>query len=222
MKLTYLSFLVSILLGGVITGNILGDMKNKSAEIVFFVWKGIQVFRKRVIPSNPKSVAQTAQRLRFSQIMKLGLNLLTPVLSVYWKRFAVKKSEINAFVQRNLRGVLTTLDPADTVIIDGQASCGVAAADTSVKTEVVIDPLGTGFIDPGVYTKTCGLFYNVITGEIGICEKRTTSLVSALTFTNPFDSDAWVDTDWGFALWFEKPTIVDAMDFTNSQIFTKI
>lgn len=93
---------LSLLIGGVITGNILGDMKQKTAEIVFFLWKGIQVFRKRVIPANPKSVAQTAHRLFFSQVLKLGQDINTSIIKPFWKHLAIKQSEFNAFMSWNL------------------------------------------------------------------------------------------------------------------------
>jgi len=94
--------IMSLLIGGVITGNILGDMKQKTAEIVFFLWKGIQVFRKRVIPANPKSVAQTAHRLFFSQVLKLGQDINTSIIKPFWKHLAIKQSEFNAFMSWNL------------------------------------------------------------------------------------------------------------------------
>lgn len=219
MKYSYLSFIISILLGGVITGNILGDMKNKSAELVFFVWKGIQVFRKRVIPSNPKSLKQTAQRLRFSQMEKIGLNMLNTIINIYWKRFAIKKSEINAFMSRNLKGVKTPINPLNVVIIDGQAPCGVPHTSTLTDTTVTIAALGSGYIDDTDFVNACGVFFNVVTGEVGVCQKHMTTLNTAITFANPLTNVSWTEEEWGFAFWCERDTIVDAHDFTNSTTF---
>lgn len=98
----YLSLLVSIFIGGVISGNILGDMKQKTGEIVFFMWKGIQVFRKKVIPRNPQSVLQTAHRLVFTQVMTEARDLLLSVIKPYWSHWAIKKSEYNAFMSTNI------------------------------------------------------------------------------------------------------------------------
>lgn len=95
-------FLVSILIGGVITGNILGDMKQKTAEVVFFIWKGIQVFRKRVIPSNPRSPDQTTQRDFFTGVLRLGQDINTSVIKPFWKHLAIKKSEFNAWMSYHL------------------------------------------------------------------------------------------------------------------------
>jgi hypothetical protein len=220
MKISFLSFILSILLGGVITGNILGDMKNKTADIVFFMWKGIQVFRKRVIPANPKSTAQTAQRSMFAEVMKVGEKLLLPILKVYWKRFAIKKSEINAFMQRNLKGQVTTLDVSKTVLIDGQMDVGVASSSSVRASGIELDVLGTDFIPDPTGMKACAAFVNFSKGEIGIPAKQTLSLVNPLTFSNPANDGNWLNGDKiAVYFWVEKTVIVDAKDFSDSQTF---
>jgi hypothetical protein len=120
MKLSFLlSFLGMFLIGGVITGNILGDMKNKTAEVVFFMWKGIQVFRKRVIPSNPQTQLQTQQRVLFTAVLRVAQALLLSVIKPFWKPYAIKKSEYNAFMQHNLNVVSAPIDYEDLELAKG-------------------------------------------------------------------------------------------------------
>jgi len=220
MKYSYLSFIISILLGGVITGNILGDMKNKSAELVFFVWKGIQVFRKRVIPSNPKTVKQQAQRTRFATMENIGLSCLASILNVYWKRFAIKKSEINAFMSRNLKGVKTVLVPANLVLIDGQYPTPVLESTTISVDAITIAPIGTGVIDPLIITVAKAAFVNYAKGVVAISAGAPISLTNPITFANPATTDDWLDEDTCVVVWFEADTIVDGHSFTNGTTFS--
>lgn len=117
--LALISIIIPFLIGGVITGNILGDMKQKTGEIVFYLWKGIQVFRKKVIPANPQSVPQVAQRTLFSSVLFVGQDLLLPVLKVFWKSLAVKMSEMNAFMKYNLLAQTGVFDPQQLILAIG-------------------------------------------------------------------------------------------------------
>lgn len=103
-----------------IIGNILGDMSGQlGKKIVAFTWKGIDVFRSYVIPTNPRSPDQTTQRNLFSTVVKIAQGCLTTVVHPYWKAFAIKQSNYNAFVSANMDVLSLPIDPSKLIMSKG-------------------------------------------------------------------------------------------------------
>jgi hypothetical protein len=67
---------------GVFTG-----WKGKVGNVVYAMWKGIQVAKTRVIPYNPQSAAQTVQRSLFATLVSIGRGILTDIIQVFWDPF---------------------------------------------------------------------------------------------------------------------------------------
>lgn len=109
-----ISLLIPILVGAVITGNIFGDQRKQiGKKAVFYTWKGINVVRSYVIPTNPNSTAQQTQRSFFADIVSYGSALLGSIVQEYWKLLAIGKSEFNAFVGANLDSMSSSVDWAN-------------------------------------------------------------------------------------------------------------
>jgi hypothetical protein len=209
---------IAFIFGTVVSGNILGDMRNKSSGVVFFMWKGIQVFRKYVgTIANPRSNEQVAQRNRFKQCLEIGQNILVPILHVYWKRFAIKKSEINAFMSKNMKDFIGPLLPADLTFLKGQKYIPAIECSTHKMDEVVVDALGAGFIDAVVYTKICCAWVNVKTGQVMLPAKQELVLAQTNEFDNTLDIRTWMPEDVAIFIWIEKPVLVTANDWTTAQ-----
>lgn len=214
-----ISFILSLFLGAVVTGNILGDMRNKSAGVVFFVWKGIQVFRKYVDTiANPKTVLQVAQRARFSQVIKIAQGLLVPVLHVYWKRFAIKKSEFNAFVHFSMQGftgpvLKTDLQPIKGLLpTNGDIDC----TDVS-QLAVEMDPIGTVFVDNVIAKFMNVMWIDFATGKVAI-DSNPINFTNPQTFTNP---DQNMSGDYG-AYFYITGTDSTDINTTTSTILCHI
>lgn len=109
-------FFGMFLFGAVVTGNVLGKVSGKLGQIVGFTWKGIDVFRSYVIPANPQTTEQTTHRNNFKGIVQFGSYWLTSVIQPYWKAFAIKMSEFNAFVKEN-SGILDFSHNIDSVVM---------------------------------------------------------------------------------------------------------
>jgi len=220
-----MDFLLSILFiafifGTVVSGNILGDMRNKSSGVVFFMWKGIQVFRKYVgTIANPQTNDQMAQRNRFKQCLEIGQNILVPILHVYWKRFAIKKSEINAFMSKNMKDFTGPLVPLDLTFLTGQHYIGAIQVSVKTMDEIVMDVIDDNFIDKTFFTKCQAAFVNVVTGQVNICPAQTVDYVNSLTFVNSLDTTSWTYTNVALFIWFHKSTMVTANDWTTAQMF---
>ena len=69
---------------GVFTG-----IKGKVGNVVFSMWKGVQVMKTYVIPENPRSEGQTKNRTVFASFINLFKPIYATVLFRFWKPFAV-------------------------------------------------------------------------------------------------------------------------------------
>ena len=112
---------------------------------VFFVWKGIKCARSWVIPSNPQSFGQTAQREKFTIIMEVGRGLLSSVIQKFWKKFAIQMSEFNAFMSSNLNAMTSKTDWQHFLISKGHLQPTVISDATydAATGEVIINWDGT-------------------------------------------------------------------------------
>jgi len=101
---------------------ILGAGKGKVGGVIMSSWKGISTIRSMPASvANPQTVAQTAQRTKFSAVVAVARLLLSELIAIYWDPFAKKMSGYNDFVKRNIAcftgGVFAT--PADFVAARG-------------------------------------------------------------------------------------------------------
>lgn len=99
--LIFLKLLSVLSLGAVLDNGIFGKAKNKLGNVVLFVWKGINAARSYVIPANPNTQSQIAQRSLMKQMVSYAQIVLIPFIHKYLNPFAVKMSGYNLFIQRN-------------------------------------------------------------------------------------------------------------------------
>lgn len=83
-------------------------------SLVFFNWKGLDVVREYVIPTNPKSDDQVAQRNKLTAgVTDWHSTLLTDADRAAWKLqasvFAIPMTAFNAFVKMVIRVMLADL-----------------------------------------------------------------------------------------------------------------
>lgn len=79
------------------------DIRNKQSDTVFSKWKGINYIRSRVVPHNPKSVAQIAIRDALAQLVALWQNCY-PSVKLNWDKWASGRdySGFNKFIGKNV------------------------------------------------------------------------------------------------------------------------
>lgn len=81
-----------------IPSGILGAISGKVGAIVGASWKGIAYIREYVIPANPNTVAQKAERDLFRDIVSLAKAALGPVLQVFRDPFLRQQSAWADFI----------------------------------------------------------------------------------------------------------------------------
>jgi len=138
-----------------ITGNILGDMVGQlGKKIVAFQWKGIDCFRSYVVPANPNTLEQQAQRTLFAGVVALAVMFLDAIINVYWNKFAVKMTSFNAFIKYNLKSMTSSTDFDKIIMTKGALHIGAISSCGAVSANVVIefDPSlsGSGKADDNV------------------------------------------------------------------------
>ena len=65
---------------------ILGGGRNAVGPVVMTKWRGKDVIRARVTPTNPRTAAQTTQRDLFAALTRAGSSLMGPFVRPYWPR----------------------------------------------------------------------------------------------------------------------------------------
>lgn len=97
-----LTLIGPLAIGGVITGGILGGFSGKVGSVVGGKWKTTNYMRGHVIPANPNSVAQQAQRGAMGRMVSISQQILSTVIQSFWNPFQSAMSGYNAFVKENI------------------------------------------------------------------------------------------------------------------------
>jgi len=98
---------------GVMTG-----WKGKMGNMVFSMWKGVQVAKTRSIPNNPRSTSQTQQRTKFSTLIAIMKAINVSIIRAFWEPFV--GSTITGwamFSKKNLLSQVTTAFVYSTMVL---------------------------------------------------------------------------------------------------------
>lgn len=105
---------------GVIKQGILGGFSNKVGTVIGSSWKGIAVMRSMPLSvANPKTAAQVANRSKFGQITKLGLQILSSTIQPNFNPIAKKMSGYNLWckINRDLYEGKTAVQMAGAIVV---------------------------------------------------------------------------------------------------------
>lgn len=174
----------------------LGPFTGKVGGAVGGIWKGINYIKGYVIPANPNTVLQQAQRTKFRNVQQLAQSLLGTLILQLWNPFAVKMSGYNYFIQQFINSASSSgLALATSVVSKGglepasilTATYATATGDVVVTFDGTPQGNGLGSDSVGllVLDKTTNdvLFYS-IDKSIREDGTLTESLDSGLTATN--------------------------------------
>lgn len=87
---------------GKIRSGILSRVSGKVAGVVGGNWKNVAYLREYVVPANPNTTAQAAQRTKFSDCVAYAKLLVGPVFQTYTDKFQKNMSGYNAFIKANI------------------------------------------------------------------------------------------------------------------------
>lgn len=115
----------------VVQNTLIGKSKQSVGGTTFSTWKGINVLKsKPTSVANPKSDLQLMQRSALQQIVSI-YRTINVAVKKGWKKFAVQKSEYNAFTSYALKNAFdfatppaAELDPKLLLITNGTLSSG--------------------------------------------------------------------------------------------------
>lgn len=112
-------------------------------SVTFAKWRGVDYARQRVIPANPRTVAQQANRTRFA-FLREGYKLAPTAVRAPWDAFAAGRpfTGMNKFVGENNRLLIGKTDLADMIASPGARGglppAGVVAATGAAPGEVTV------------------------------------------------------------------------------------
>ena len=110
-----------------ITGALTG-WKGKVGNMVFAMWKGVQVVKTRTIPTNPQSTGQTAQRGVFGDIVSIFKTIASGFIRSFWNPFVTQfQSGWGNFLSANLLAMGNSFDITKAIMAQGSLD-GVSIA----------------------------------------------------------------------------------------------
>jgi hypothetical protein len=101
-------------------------------------WKGVNYVREYVVPANPNTVLQQAQRTLMQTIVLYCKQLLTALIQPYWDPLSTVVSGWNLIVKKNLKSMSDSTDFENFKISDGSlegdaiSSCTYSTGDGEV------------------------------------------------------------------------------------------
>lgn len=182
---------------------ILGNVTGKVGNVVGAMWKGINYVKGYAIPANPQSVAQTAQRAKYTGCLSLAQGLLPTLITTYWNPFAVKMSGFNKFMSEaltncsalglmntNVRMSLGSLEGStisSSTYNTANGDCSVAYSTTINGNGLATDYAGLVVIDKTDNSIVCLDFgsadrADAVIEPTGLTGKTATNLIAYLFF----------------------------------------
>lgn len=102
-----------------IPSGILGRISGRVGNVVGASWKGIAYIRQYVIPANPDTAGQQAERALFATLVAMAKTLLGSVLQTYWDPFLRSTSGWAHFIGLNRKLYTTPGDYSPIHIAEG-------------------------------------------------------------------------------------------------------
>jgi len=100
-------------------GGIFAKASGRLGGLVFATWKGIQYARTWVIPANPRTAPQLAQRALFSNLVFVAKAILGSVIQTFWDPFIKDNSGWAVWMGQNLTAMHPTFDPTLMIVSSG-------------------------------------------------------------------------------------------------------
>jgi hypothetical protein len=95
----------------ILNQGILGGGRNAVGTVVMTRWKGKDVIRARVSPSNPNTAAQQQTRALFSGLAAMATTLMDAFIRPYWKRYEAGTTAYNEWMRDNQALMRSALVP---------------------------------------------------------------------------------------------------------------
>ena len=182
-----------------ITAGILSRPSGKVAGVVGAIWKGIAYLRAYAIPSNPNSVNQQLQRLKFQTLQLLASTFLVTIMQKFWNPFIRKMSGYNHFIGLNIVNLVTGLDYNLVKMASGKLEQTTSLASSYNVGPGTVDMAYDGtHIGNGLDTdRTVGVVYDTVNKVGFVSDTGTGRSAAGLTINvgtgrNPADLQSWI------------------------------
>ncbi len=196
-----------------IPAGILGRIVGKVGDVVGASWKGIPYIRQYVIPANPNTALQKAQRDLFRDLVWLAKTALGPVLQVFWDPFLRSTSGWAHFIGVNRKLYETEGDYSPVQLASGTLEGAVIGIATYSGSDVLITWDGSVLGNGQATDKACAFIYDEV-NKVGFFQATIdrsveTQLVTVGAGRTAANLNAWLF----FADSGTVPTVVSFSDF---------
>lgn len=199
---------------GKILSGILGPVTGKVGPVVGGTWKDQAYVRSYVIPANPNTVAQQAQRTKFGECVDFAKLLVGQVFNVYTDPFLKSMSGYNFFIKRNIDVFDGSTDYSALKLTEGKlavpAIISVVPDESDARAVVTFDT--TNGSNGAATDKVFACVYNVDTGAMGFAAAEVNR--STGTIDVPMQVSAG-DNCWAW-VWAAKYDGTTLLSISNS------
>jgi len=151
---------------GIIQAGILSPVSGKVAGVVGGKWKDKAYLRSYVIPANPNTASQQAQRTKFSDCVDFAKPLVGQCFNSYTDKFIRSMSGFNFFIKRNIAEFDGAPVWSNLKLTEGPLSAPIIGACSYISPNITIPwtkNLGNNGLDTDkvfavVYDKSTGIF----------------------------------------------------------------
>lgn len=185
----------------VLRSGILGQLRGKVAGVVGAQWKDKNYIREYVLPANPNTVLQQAQRTKMADTVAFCKSLVGPIFNAYTDRFQKSMSGFNRFIKSNIAEFDGSPVYSLVTLAEGKLSSPTAAASTyaagtgTTLINWVVNYGNNGAADDqnfaAVYNTDTGLWY-FASAEV---DRSVTTIEMTLPLgLDPLDLESWLIT----------------------------
>jgi hypothetical protein len=188
---------------GIIQSGILSKVSGKVAGVVGASWKDKAYLRAYVTPANPNTVAQQAQRTKFSQCVAFAKPLLGQVIQEYIDPFQKKMSGFNYFVKSNIDQFPDPVSLLGIKLSEGPLSAVIINTATYAVTDITVTFYQNTGNNGQAGDKVFAVAYNEVNGIFYFASAEVAR--SALSIIVPVGAD-YTATD--FVVWLITSRLV--------------
>lgn len=149
-----------------------GPLVGKVGGTVSFMWKGINAVRSYVIPANPNTASQQANRSVWASLVTMAKSILTSIIQVYWDPYATGMSGFNEFMSVNKSATGSTIDYSSLKVAQGNLE-GAAISGAVYATGDVTASFSSATSGNGLNSDYCAIVVYDKTNQVAFVDTDT-------------------------------------------------
>jgi hypothetical protein len=197
---------------GIIRAGILSKVSGKVAGVVGGSWKDKAYLREYVIPANPNTTLQQAQRSKMRIGVAFAKVLVGQVFNVYTDKFERSMTGFNRFLMDNMSHFLTPIEYSSIIVTNGKLWAPPVTAALKIGDTITMAWTAASLGNNGAATdKVYSIAYNLVTGLWYFAAEEVNRSTGTTTITVPAANGATDFVTWTWAAKYSltSPTLLE-------------